>query len=177
VSSPVFDVADELKKERRAAATAAAAFVLACQNGDVTRLYEAVDLINSASGSGWTVTIRKCAREVRTGNPKIQSAFLSVWIKSKMLPLLVDDHRALCDAARVLLPSYQGPPVRLFRGAGAAERRRRIYGVSWSADVAVAERFALERQVMDGGSVLLETLAPSMGIICAVDYPKPMTSR
>lgn len=28
---------------------------------------------------------------------------------------------------------------------------------------------------MDGGSVLLETLAPSAGIICAVDYPKPQT--
>jgi hypothetical protein len=28
---------------------------------------------------------------------------------------------------------------------------------------------------MDGGSVLLETLAPSVGIICAVDYPKPPT--
>jgi hypothetical protein len=175
VSTPVSEVSDELTRERRAAATAAAAFVLACQNGDVTGLYEAVDLIKNAYGGAWTVTMRKVVRESRTVSPKIQSAFLSVWIESNMLPLFVGDHRALCDAARLLLPSYQGPSVRLFRGAGAAERRRRIYGVSWSADVAVAERFARERRVMDGGSVLLETLAPSAGVICAVDYPKPRT--
>ena len=94
-----------------------------------------------------------------------------------MLPLSVGDHRALCNATSVLLPRYRGPAVRLFRGAGAAERRRRIYGISWSADVEVADRFARERQVMDGGSVVLETVAPTAAIISAVDYPKPFTQE
>ena len=84
------------------------------------------------------------------------------------------DHRALCDAARLSLPN-SGPAVRLFRGAGAFERRRGIYGPSRSADAAAAERFALGRRVMDGGSVLLETLAPRAAIISAIDYPPPPT--
>ena len=67
---------------------------------------------------------------------------------------------ALCNALRVLLPAYRGRSVRLFRGAGAYERRHRISGLCWSADRAGADRFARERQVMDGGSVLLETIAP-----------------
>jgi hypothetical protein len=58
--------------------------------------------------------------------------------RRKMLPLTVGDHRALCDAARLSLPN-SGPAVRLFRGAGAFERRRGIYGPSWSADAAAAE--------------------------------------
>jgi hypothetical protein len=49
--------------------------------------------------------------------------------------------------------------------------------MSWSADVSIAEWFARERQVHDGGSVLLETLAPPAAIICVVDYPKPFTKQ
>ena len=94
-----------------------------------------------------------------------------------MLSLRVADHRALCDAARVLLPSYKGPAIRLFRGSSANERRRRIYGLSWTPEIAVAERFARERQVFDGGSVVLETLAPPDAIICAVEYPRPFTQE
>ena len=63
----------------------------------------------------------------------------------------------------------------LFRGASAGERRRRIYGLSWTADVAEAEWFARERQKWSGGSVVLETLAPPEAVICAVNYPAPIT--
>jgi hypothetical protein len=121
--------------------------------------------------------MRKVARDVRAVSPQIQSAFQGEWIERKMLPLLVGDHRALCNAARLLLPKYSGPPVRLFRGAGAAERRRRIYGLSWSANVECAERFALGRRVMNGGSVLLETRAAPKAIICKITYPKPLTQK
>jgi hypothetical protein len=174
---PEFDRAEELRKERRAAKTAADLFERACQTGDVAALYEAVDFINNFTIDGWTVAIRRVARKVRRVSPNIRSAFQDVWIQSKMLPLYVGDNRALCDAAKVLMPRYRGPAVRLFRGAGAGERRRRSYGMSWSADVSIAERFARERQVWDGGSVLLETLAPPAAIICAVTYPKPFTEE
>ncbi len=119
--------------------------------------------------------MRKFVREVRAVSPEIRSAFLDIWIESKMLPLHVGNHRVLSDAMRILLPSYNGPPVRLFRGTGALGRRRRIYGLSWSADAAVAERFALERRQWPGGSVLLETLAPPEAIICQVNYPPSYT--
>ena len=170
-----FNMVEELRNEERARRTAAADFVRACQSGDVHKLYEAVDFINERTVGGWTTAIRKLAREIRVVSPDIQYAFQRVWIESKMLPRRVDDHPALCEAARILLPKYQGPPVRLFRGAGAAERRRRAYGLSWSTQIAAAERFAEERRVMDGGSVLLETLAPPEAIISAIVYPEPFT--
>jgi hypothetical protein len=47
----------------------------------------------------------------------------------------------------------------------------------WSADVAAAERFAEEYRVMDGGSVLLETVAPLEAIISAVAYSPPSTQE
>ena len=170
------ELLEQLRKERRAAKTAADLFERACQTGDVAALYEAVDFINSTM-DGWTAAIRRVARKVRRVSPKIRSAFQDVWIQSKMLPLHVGDNRALCDAAKVLMPRYRGPAVRLFRGAAAGERRRRSYGMSWSADVSIAERFARGRQVWNGGSVLLETRAPPAAIICAVDYPKPLTEQ
>jgi hypothetical protein len=170
-----FDRAEELRKRRAAAAAVAALFVQAWQSGNVATFYQAVDQINSLDG--WKVAMRRFAGKVRSVSPEIQSAFHHVWVESKMLPFLVNDHRALCNAARVLFPRYQGPAVCLFRGAWAAERRHRIYGMSWSADLTVADRFARERQVWDGGSVLLETVAPAKAIISAVDYPEPFTQE
>lgn len=170
------DRAEYLKRERRAETNAAHLFTRACQSGDVPLFYEAVSRID-ASVNGWLASMRKVAREVRAVSPQIQSAFQGEWIERKMLPLLVDDHRALCNATRLLLPKYSGPPVHLFRGAAAAERRRRIYGLSWSADVEAAERFALSYRVMDGGSVLLETRAAPKAIICKITYPKPFTQN
>jgi hypothetical protein len=174
---PEFCFNEELRKERRVERIAALDFVRACQADDVNKFFQAVDFINERTVGGWTTAIRKFAREVRTVSPEIQSAFLRVWIESKMLPRRVGDHQALCDAARVLLPKYRGPAVHLFRGAGALERRRRAYGMCWSADVAAAERFAEEYRVMDGGSVLLETVAPPEAIISAVAYPPPFTQE
>jgi hypothetical protein len=170
-----FNMVEELRKEERARRNAAADFVRACQTGNVHKFYEAVDFINERTVGGWTTAIRKFGREIQVVSPDIQFAFQRVWIESKTLPRRVDDHAALCEAARILLPKYQGPPVRLFRGAGAVERRRRAYGMSWSAQIAAAERFAEERRVMDRGSVLLETLAPPEAIISAIVYPEPFT--
>ena len=172
---PDYDHAEYLRRERRAEKDAALIFTPARQTGDIEIFDEAVDQINQVSG--WLVAMRKVAREVRVVSPVIQSAFQLVWTKSKTLSLRVGDHRALCDAARLFLPKYTGPAVRLYRGAGASERRRRIYGLSWSADVKTADQFALERRVMDGGSVLLETLASPEAIISQIDYPQPFTQN
>jgi hypothetical protein len=164
-----------LRRERRKATHAAKLFTRACHAGDVDVFHEAINLINEVGA--WLPAMREVAREVRAVSPKIQSTFQGVWIESKMLSLRVGNHRALCNAARLLLPKYSGPPVRLFRGAGAAERRRRIYGLSWSADIECATRFADGRQAWDGGSVLLETLAAPKAIICKITYPGPLTQK
>jgi hypothetical protein len=52
--------------------------------------------------------------------------------------------REPCRAAlRLLLPGgYSGPPLTLYRGTTNHERRRRLYGLSWTTDAAIARRFA-----------------------------------
>lgn len=161
---------EQLWEERRRARMVAGKFVRACQTGDCDAFYDAVDEIAEWTVGGWTVAMRKAARDLKEPvSPEIQSAFLVVWIKYKMLPLKVGDHRALCTALRLLLPPYRGPAVRLYRGASAGERRRRIYGVSWTIDKEVADRFAQDYRTWDDGSVLLETIAPPQAVLCSVD--------
>jgi hypothetical protein len=159
---------EKIKEERRADRRAAMAFVWACRTGNADMVDGAAHLLNEETVTGWTIAIRKIAREVSEVSPDVRSAFLSIWIQTKMLPLTVRDHRALCTAARVLLPPYSGPPLRLFRGASANERRRRTYGISWTSDLEIADNFAQERRCWNGGSVLLETVAPREAIICAI---------
>jgi hypothetical protein len=69
---------------------------------------------------GWLATMRKVAREVVV-KPEIQSAkcYRSPWATTGPWAM-----------------PRSGPAVRLFRGAGALERRRGICGPSWSADAA-----------------------------------------
>jgi hypothetical protein len=45
---------------------------------------------------------------------------------------------------RVLMAGkYSEAPLTLFRGVGVHERRRRVYGFSWSKDALAAHRFAV----------------------------------
>jgi hypothetical protein len=157
-----------MRKRERQNQLAAAAFVQACKAGDVQEMLKAVDQINGYTVAGWTDAMRMIACEVPEVTLEIQQSFLWVWVQTKMLLLTVRDHQALCAAARVLMPCYKGPPVQLFRGASADERRRRIYGVSWTTDIEIAEEFAQERREWNGGSVVLETIAEPAAIICAV---------
>lgn len=174
--TPNTEHANFLREERRAARNAAHLFTHACKANDPQALYDAVDHVNQAV-FGWPVALRKMVREVPSVSPEIQSAFQQVWVESNNLPLKVGEHRAMRDAARVLLPAYSGPAVRLFRGTGADELRRRIYGFSWTADAKSGDRFALDKREMEGGSVLLETLAPPEAIISQVAYPRPFTHQ
>ena len=157
VAKPPHPFAEELKRERREAREAADCFVRACQSGNAVTVRAGANLLDETVGS-WTVAMRAVAKRVKSVSPDVQQAFLQIWIEHKNLPLTVGD-LPLCDAARVLLPSYRGPAVRLFRGAAAGERRKRIYGLCWSVDIAAAERFAEDRRQWNGGSVVLETLA------------------
>ncbi len=168
--------AEQWREDRRAAKAATGHFVRACRDGDVAALRAAVARVNGTV-DGWVVALRSLTRNVQSVSPDIQQAFLEVWM-GKRLSLSVGDHRVLCNAARILLPGYQGPAVRLFRGTRASERQRRIYGLSWTTEIAEAEFFARNAlQEKHAAGVVLETLAPSAAIICAVAYPKPLTIK
>jgi hypothetical protein len=72
------------------------------------------------------------------------------------------------------MPGYKGEALRLFRGASALERRRRVYGISWTSSLSMAEDFAEGYRVWSTGRVVLETVAPPEAIIAAEEYPPPM---
>jgi hypothetical protein len=76
----------------------------------------------------------------------------------------VGDDKVLMTALRILLPSYSGPGLTLYRGDNAWNRRKRTYGLSWSTERNTARDYA---RSCTGGSVLLCTEAPPDAIISA----------
>jgi hypothetical protein len=156
------DIRKMLTDEQRRARRAARAFVDACRSSDTCKLYEAVDLLNETT-DGWRLALKRVAN-VPAVSDEIRTAFLRVWVEMKMLPLNVGNRGVLANALHLLLPGdYHGPPLRLYRGAIATERRRRLYGFSWTLSIDAAQKFA-ERWRIDG-AVVLETMAPPRSIL------------
>jgi hypothetical protein len=89
----------------------------------------------------WRLAMGHIAR-LRSVTPEIRDAFIPIWVEHKMLALRVGNRPVLANALRVLLPgNYSGPPLALYRGTSGWERRRRLYGFSWTTDVAIARKF------------------------------------
>jgi hypothetical protein len=109
---------------------------------------------------------------------KMQEAFRVAWIETKGPFLSAESPRIITAALRVMTPPYNGRrAVRLFRGSSWVAYEQRYYGHSWTASAAAAENFAQDdRQTLEGGSVVLETLAPPAAIISRVKYPRPLTT-
>lgn len=132
---------EHIRRERRDSLRAGGAFARACAAGDVALFFAAIDAMNE-SVDGWRLGMSRAGR-IREVPDEIRQAFLAVWIEYKTLPLRVEDRRAMADALRVLAPrNYSGPPLRLYRGTRRAERRRRLYGFSWTTRKDVAQSFA-----------------------------------
>jgi hypothetical protein len=157
-------ILEQLREERRQARKAAAMFVNACKTGDGDEVLRFVGIFGSAP-DGWRLAMKQIARLPQV-TPSVQFAFRRIWIEHKGLSERVGDHRVLAAASRVALPpsDYSGPPLLLYRGASAEERRRRLYGFSWTVDLTVAREFA-ERWATVRESVILQTLAPPEAIM------------
>ena len=155
---------EEFRKERRDAKTAAKAFSDACASGDIERFYEAVHALH-LTGDVWRLAMLRVAR-LPGVSEAIHAAFLRVWIETKMLPLVVGNRRVLAEALRVLFPPPKCErPIRLYRGARAFERRRHIYGFSWTTRVETARHFADRWRESGDSGVVLETLAPPTAVL------------
>jgi len=165
VISDDFDFRAAIAQERRQSRAAGTAFASACKAGDVDAFFAAVDFINETFDS-WRHAMKKVG-QLSCVSDEICQAFLGIWIESKMLPLAVGDRRLLANALRVLMPgTYRGAPMRLYRGASAGERRRRLYGFSWTTRIEIArDKFADQRRSFTGGAVVLETIAPADAIL------------
>jgi hypothetical protein len=159
-----------LLEERRQARQAAGAFARVCEEGRADSLQEAAHWLHECVDA-WRLAMVKVAR-LPSVTPEIREAFIPIWIESKMLPLSVGNRRVMAAALRVLMPgNYSGPPLTLYRGAGSLERRRRLYGFSWTTDIACARKFAEHwAQPVPGSSwksegVLMTTPAPPEAIL------------
>jgi hypothetical protein len=168
-----YDPKVAFQEERRRARANAEEFFQACQSGDEERFHRSVYRLNDGP-EGWRLAFKKVAR-LSSVDETIRYAFNQVWLESKQLPLSVGDHRTLCGALRILMPPYEGPAVQLYRGTLMRERRRRIYGISWSMDIDVAARFAERWQSLGDEAVLLRTLAPPEAVMAAIVYPRAFT--
>jgi hypothetical protein len=149
---------ETLARERRDIRAAARSLESACAAGDVARFLAAVDLVNSTV-DGWRPAVMRLAR-LPAVSAEIRAAWVHVWIESKRLPLHVGDRPLMARALRLLMPrDYQGVALQLYRGTSWQERRKRLYGFSWTRHREVARRFAEPYQQLFGG-VILETVAP-----------------
>ncbi len=152
-------------KERRECLKAAKVFERLCKEGDADRLYDAARWLNEAGDVGWRIAFARVAKLSRVST-EVQHAFVPIWVEHKMLPLCVGDRPVCAAALRVLMPrNYSGELLLLFRGANAQERRRRLYGFSWSTDAGVARGFATHWGQSYPGGVLLKTLAPPEAVL------------
>lgn len=153
------DLQDEALVDRQLAA----AVFEAVRCGNVNDFLSLAGYLSNASIDGWRLAFRKISK-LEAVSSKIRSAFSLVWVENKSLRRLVDDDFVMISALRILLPTYVGDALVLYRGESASANRR--YGLSWTDDLKVAERFATDaRQNGKGGSVLLEVDAPATAII------------
>jgi len=160
----------ERTRDKENAKQAVLDFVEGAVSGDIDRMKASFDglEIGANDGGEWVSAMRAASR--LTLVPRATQEFF--------LQLCLDqgEHiRQECTdlvflaGLRILLPKYDGPAIRLYRGESFHNRSRRTYGLSWTAGIEVAREFAQSRlhQTSNGGSVLLETLAPPDAIICA----------
>jgi hypothetical protein len=154
---------DQAREARRASDV----FTRVCREGDGEHLYNAHLLLNECDHTAWRLAMAKAAK-LPPVSPDIQDAFLSIWIENKMLPLRVGHRPTMAAALRVLMPrNYSGPPLVLYRGTHIGERRRHLYGFSWTTDIATARGFA-EHWSQPGiafQGVVLRTLAPPEAVL------------
>jgi hypothetical protein len=130
-----------LRNERRTALKAADNFARLCAEGDAARLDNASLWLDETVG-GWKLAMVKIAK-LHAVSAEIQEAFVSIWVMHKMLALTVGSRPILARALRVLMSSRPAThPLTLYRGTTNHERRRHLYGFSWTTEANIARQFA-----------------------------------
>jgi hypothetical protein len=155
-----------LKRERSRQREVIRQFQVGARTGDVGMARQA---LVDADLTGCLPGLIRAAGRLGSVPATTRDGFVWVWADlGDSLRAAAATDLELINALRVLLPPYDGPALRLFRGDGAINRRRRAYGASWTTSPEVAEAFAVNRSVdYPDGTVLLETEAPAGAIISA----------
>ncbi len=160
----------EIERQRRRAKRAVQDFVEGAAAGDLHRMTDSFDALTAGAfdGGRW---VRAMGKVARLGSVPLvtQEFFLQVFISHGDTIRQECEDLVLANGLRVLLPPYKGTAMQLFRGESFNNRRRRTYGLSWTASVDVARQFAESRvrRTGSGGTLLIEAFAPPEAIICA----------
>jgi hypothetical protein len=154
-------------QERRNSRRAAGQFVSAIVEADSAALYRGAQAMGMTF-DGWARGVRAASRLTGLSEAS-RRLFLDFWIEEgDTLRGATPSDLDLIRVLRALLPPYEGPAMRLYRGEGARNRRRRTYGMAWSAEREIAEGFFRGNAALyAGGTVLLEAHVPADAIICS----------
>ena len=106
-------------------------------------------------------------RSIEKPVPAVCDGFHTLWtVRGHRIREQLADDALLFDVLRVLLPTYDGPDLMLYRGESLARHATRAYGAAWTNREDIALMFARGLNAWsDGGGVLLSTFAPASAII------------
>ena len=156
--APCDDFRHLIAEERRRSRRAVARFVAAVRANDVAALYDSIDGVETSSAwgqafrhsPGWPMSLTRCAWRCSSCGRRAATTSAARWgTTGRCWPAC----RCCCRAMRGRRRAV--PRGSLWNG------RRRSYGLSWSADEAVADAFArgLWRTVKGGSAVLRRSAA------------------
>jgi hypothetical protein len=159
-------VADEPRRTRELST----AFAKAFQAGDLEGMARLWAPLEETVLYGMRHAFRQCAA-LQSVPENAKEAFLRMWLSNgDSLRQAVSNDLILVKALRVMLPSYTGSAMTIYRGESKRNRWWQTYGASWSTDIEVARGFARSRAKMyEGGAVLLRTEAPTEAIVLHIN--------
>lgn len=157
---------EKIREERRGDLALAAQLFRAAEAGNVGEFELAAAHLSELSIDGWRLAFLKLAR-LPSVTEAIQWAFLATWVQHKGFSYTVTERAVVARALRIMVPRSPPPSGEIvaWRGASATERRKAIYGFSWSTERDIARRFALYSRQHVGGAVLLETRIPADAVL------------
>jgi hypothetical protein len=156
--------AEETRRER----SVLRQFEDSLRSGDVQALSESIAPLDGIT-FGWKRAFQRAERFDGL-SPNVKHAFLQAWLYfGDHIRQEVGRDLLLIRGLRVLLPSYEGPSMILYRAERFFNWKRRTYGPSWSSGREVADQFALTEtyRTSQGGSVVLKVTAMPEHILCA----------
>jgi hypothetical protein len=114
--------------------------------------------------------LMRCMHGDRPNIHKIKS-LLSLWNTYGLWSIpqsLGNDLAVFTDAIRYFAPPYEGPPIILYRGQSRSRYEQGIFGIAWTARVAIAKQFS---GIRDTEGVVLELNAsPDLIVVHVPDF-------
>jgi hypothetical protein len=139
------------------------AFADAIAQSDGVAMFRATRLVRRANA--WPKVLTELSE--RPSDNKFGASLVMAWLTCGIhLGRAFKEHNGLFAAAlRQHMPRYDGPGLTLFRGQLETFHRKRHYGMSWTAELEVAQRLATWHAAGESDAVVLRMEASPEMII------------